>query len=128
MSDPLLRRIERRAIASAAAAAFVAFFVPGGGWRGVAGVLGGALLIGTSYWAIRAGVTGLTDRVLAAGAAPPRGLLRGLALVMLRYALLAGMAYVMIARLRLPPMALLLGASVLVAAAALELIRGTGRT
>lgn len=128
MSDPLLRRIERRAIVFAAGTAFVAFFVPGGGWRGAAGVLGGALLIGTSYWVIRAGVTGLTDRVVAAGAAPRRGLLRGLVLVILRYALLAGMAYVMIARLRLPPMALLLGASVLVAAAALELIRGTGRT
>jgi hypothetical protein len=128
MTDPLLRRIERRAIVFAAGAAFVAIFVPGAGWRGAAGVLGGALLVGTSYWAIRAGVIGLTDRVLAAGAVPRRGPLRGLVILILRYALLAGMAYVMIARLRLPPMALLLGASVLVAAAALELIRGTGRT
>src|SRR5262245_20446771 len=128
MSDPLLRRIERRAVAFALGAAVVAFFIPGGGWRGVAGVLGGALLIGTSYWAIRAGVTGLTDRVVAAGVVPRRGILRGLLLVIGRYALLAGMAYVMIARLRLPPMALLLGASVLVAAATLELIRGSGRT
>ena len=48
--------------------------------------------------------------------------------LVLRYALLAGMAYVMIARLRLPPMALLIGASVMVAAAALELVRGARRT
>jgi hypothetical protein len=128
MTDPLLRRIERRAVAFAVGAAVIAFVLPGGGWRGAAGVMGGALLVGTSYWAIRAGVAGLTDRVLAAGAAPRRGVLRALVLVILRYALLAGMAYVMIARLRLPPMALLLGASVLVAAAALELIRGTGRS
>jgi hypothetical protein len=128
MTDPLLRRVERRAIVFAVGAAMVALFVPGSGWRGAAGVLGGALLVGTSYWAIRAGVTGLTGRVLSSGSAPARGMLRGFVLVILRYALLAGMAYVMIARLRLPPMALLLGASVLVAAAALELIRGTGRT
>lgn len=123
MTDPLLRRIERRAVAFAVGAAVIAFVLPGGGWRGAAGVMGGALLVGTSYWAIRAGVAGLTDRVLAAGAAPRRGVLRALVLVILRYALLAGMAYVMIARLRLHPIGLLGGASVLPLAAVLEAIR-----
>lgn len=127
MTDPLLTRIERRAVAFAFLAAVVAFFVPGGGWRGSAAVLGGALLIGVSYWAIRSGVRGLADAVIARPDVPAR-LTRGMALVILRYALLAGLAYVMIARLRLPPIGLLIGASVMVVAAALELVRGAHRT
>ena len=127
MSDPLLKRVERRAMLVAALAAIVAAVLPGGGWLASAGILGGALLVGVSYWAIHAGVSGLADAVLAqgAGAHRPR---RGLMWLVLRYALLAGMAYVMIARLRLPPIALLIGASVMVAAAALELVRGARRT
>ncbi len=90
-------------------------------------MLGGALLIGVSYWAIRSGVSGLANAMIARPDVPPR-VSRGMALVILRYALLAGMAYVMIARLRLPPIGLLIGASVMVVAAALELVRGAHRT
>ena len=127
MTDPLLQRIERRALAFALVAALVALVVPGGGWRGGAGVLGGASLIGVSYWAIRSGVRGLADAILARPETATR-VSRGIALVLLRYALLAGLAYVMIARLRLPPIGLLIGASVMVFAAALELVRGAHRT
>lgn len=127
MTDPLLKRVERRALAFAFVAATVALFVPGGGWRAAAGVLGGASLIGVSYWAIRSGVHGLADAVIARPESRAR-VSRGVSLVILRYALLAGLAYVMIARLRLPPIGLLIGASVMVVAAALELVRGAHRT
>ena len=127
MTDPLLRRVERRALLFAVVAAGVAWLVPVGGWRAAAGVAGGAALVGVSYWAIRAAVTGMTHAVVA-HADTGRRARRGLVSLILRYALLAGMAYVMIARLRLPPIALLIGASVMVVAAAFELVGGARRT
>ena len=84
------------------------------------GAAGGALLSATSYWAIKRGITGLSDAVLQRGAPHSP---RGAAMFLLRYALLAGMAYVMIARLRLHPIGLLGGASVIPLAAAIEAIR-----
>jgi hypothetical protein len=125
-TDPLLRRVERRAAAMAALGIAVAWLLPGGGWRAAAGVAGGALLALTSYWAIKRGVSSLADRVVARGHARAPGRAGPLFFV-LRYALLAGMAYVMIARLRLSPIGLLSGASMFVGAAAVELLRGTGR-
>jgi hypothetical protein len=98
----------------------------------------GALLSVLSYVAIKRSVDLLADRMVAS--APPRTAVpaaetaevapvpagtrrsRGLVMFVLRHALLAGMAYVMIARLRLPPVALLGGASVIVLAAAAELL------
>ena len=119
--DDVLRRLERRALILAAIAVAAAFWVPGGGWWTAAGVAAGALLAGTSYWAIKRGVTGLADAVLVRGARPRSA--RALAVLLLRYALLAGMAYVMIARLRLHPIALLSGASVIPLAAVAEVLR-----
>jgi hypothetical protein len=131
IDDPVLRRIERRALLFALLASAVAWLVPGGGWRSAAAVAGGATLIGVSYWAIRRGVSGLTDAIgarAAAGEPPRRGAVwRGVAAMVVRYALLAGMAYVMIARLRLPPIGLLIGASAITAAAALEIASGARR-
>ena len=79
-----------------------------------AAVLGGGLLVGISFLSIRGGVEDL---------ATPRK--AGLALLKLigRYALLGFLAYVMIARLRLPPLALMAGASSVVAAAVVEAVR-----
>jgi len=135
----LLRRVERRSLALAAIATGAALVVPGGGVPMAAGVLGGALLSVLSYAAIKRGVGGLADRtVVRATRQPPSEVVpgpespagrtegrapRGLAMFVFRHALLAGMAYVMIARLRLPPVALLGGASVIVLAAAAELLR-----
>jgi hypothetical protein len=127
MNDPLLRRVERRALLFAAAAAGAAWLVPGGGWRAAAGVAGGAALVGVSYWAIHTAVTGLT-RAAVAQANTGKRARRGLFSLILRYALLAGMAYVMIARLRLPPIALLIGASAMVVAAGFELAGGSRRS
>ncbi len=117
---PDLAHFERAALTLAVAAIGLALVLPGGGVWMAASVAGGALLTGTSYWAIKRGVTGLADAVLTRrGPRSPRGF----AAFILRYALLAGMAYVMIARLRLHPIGLLGGASVIPIAAVLEAIR-----
>jgi hypothetical protein len=120
VSDDLLRRLERVAMVITGVAILAAWIVPGGGWPLAASVAGGALLAGASYWAIKRGVTGLADAVLARGA--PRSP-RGFAAFVLRYALLAGLAYVMIVRLRMHPIGLLVGASVIPLAAMVEAIR-----
>ncbi len=123
----LLRRIERRSLWIGAAAVVGALVMPGGGVVVAAGVLGGALLSVLSYWAIKRSVTALADRLVAStppdATSPARERVpRGVVMFVWRHALLAGMAYVMIARLRLPPVALLGGASVIVLAAAAELL------
>jgi hypothetical protein len=105
-----------------AIAVIVAFALPGSGWRGAAGVAGGALLIGASYLVIRRSVAGIVAAAIEPGAAP-RQRWRAAAAFIVRYALLAGIAYVMIARLRLPAIGLLTGASVMIGSVAFELAR-----
>jgi len=119
VKDAALRRFERDALAACLVSAVGAMLVPRGGWRVAAGVVGGGLLIGCSYWGIKSGVEGLV-----------RGTNRGrrriawpLVLFAGRYALLVFLAYVMIARLRLHPIGLLIGASSVVVAAAVEAVR-----
>ena len=138
----LLVRVERLALGLTAALAVVAAVLPGGGIRAAAGVLGGAVLAAVSYWAIKHGVTGIADAILrqsGAAAAPAlaadgeaaprtRRAPRGFVMFVVRYVLLASLAYVMIARLRLPPIWLLSGASVMAMAAAIALFRGIRRT
>ena len=97
------------------------------GWPAALGVLGGGLLSAVSYRTIASSVTALTDRLTsgdASGAAPAKRPGRAWTLFKAasRYALLALLAYVMIARLRLPPLGVLAGASSVVAAVALEII------
>ena len=121
-TEALLGRVGRRAIAFAAVATAVAGILPWGGVWTAAAVTGGAALSLVSFWAIHAGVSGLAGAVVAQGVAGHR-LRRGLVWLVLRYALLAGMAYVMISRLRLSPLGLLCGASVTMLAAAAELTR-----
>ena len=81
-------------------------------WWGAA-VLAGGLLIGISFVAIAGGVD-----TLAADRRPALILLK----VTGRYALLGFLAYVMIARLRLPPIGLIAGASSFAVAAAFETV------
>jgi len=90
------------------------------------GVAAGAFLVGFSYWTLKRGVTMLAALVAKtpdAGLKTRGNAARELWKLVLRYALLALLAYVMIARLRLHPLGLLAGASSVVAAASIEACR-----
>lgn len=120
--DPLLRRLARDGVMFCVGASAILFAVRGGRLDIPLGILGGGGLVGVSYWAIRSSI----DAVARAAAGTPTG---GMSLAWPlvkfggRYALLAFLAYVMIARLRLHPIGLLIGASSLVAAATAEAAR-----
>ena len=120
-----LGRIERRAMIIAALLAVGALLWPGTGeTKGphvAAGVLGGAILAAISYFGIRRGVDGLAGAI-SGGPSGRAGLVRALTMLVGRYALLALIAYVMISRLRLSPLGLLIGVSVIPLAAAIETI------
>ena len=118
--DPLVQRVGRLAVAICLAAAALAW------WRfgaaAAVAVLGGGLLIGISFYTLGSGVSALV--AAAAGGAAARGLvLQSVVKLVLRYALLGFLAYVMIARLRLHPIGLLVGASSVPAAASVEAVR-----
>ena len=95
------------------------------GLSAAAGVIGGGALIGLSALALASGLGGFAT--LFEGGAPAadrRRIARGAALKLAgRYALLGFLAYVMIARLRLHPIGLLVGASSVAAAAFVEAAR-----
>jgi hypothetical protein len=131
--DPILRRIEAYALTFCAVAAVGAWVLRSGNPDVMLGVLGGGLLMGISYWAIRSSVTALAALAAGAGAAATDGASEppaptpkpGAILLRLagRYALLGLIAYGMIARLRLHPVGLLIGVSSIFAAAVLETVR-----
>lgn len=85
-------------------------------WRIAAGVVGGGLLIGASFWAIWGGVEGLTQP----------GKWRGFGFVKFftRYAILGLGAYGMMVRLHLDPLGLLTGVSSIGVAVGVEAFRG----
>ena len=118
----MLRRVERRALILTGVALVLGLVIGRGDIRVVGAVLGGAFLSGVSYWGIKHGVGGIADAILRSGSGG-RSTGRGVVLFVLRYALLAVLAYVMIARLRLPPFGLLGGASVIPASAMIEMLR-----
>ena len=123
-ADPLLRRIGRTAIVICAGMAALAFAVSRAHVLSGLAVVGGGLIAGGSYLAIQSGVTELVDRLTVSTTPPRRSALRWTVFKLTgRYALLGFMAYVMIARLRLPPLGLLAGASSIVAAVAVEAAR-----
>ena len=115
-----MRRIGRDSVVICLVAAGAApwFF----GWTFAAGVLGGGLLIAISFYTLRHGVAAI---VLGAtgGGSSRRAVAGAVAKLVLRYALLGFLAYVMIARLRLHPIGLLVGASSVAAAAFVEAVR-----
>lgn len=147
-ADPLLRRLERRALLFCAIAAVGALVVQGGRFDAALGVVGGGVLIGVSYWAIRSSIDGVLALALPLPAAPSakmgsypisqedssggpsfsRGRALGYGLRFVgRYAVLAGLAYVMLVWLRLHPVGLVLGVSSIVVAAAIEAVTTLGR-
>ena len=131
-ADPLLRRLERRALGFCVVAAVVAWWARGGRVDVASGVLGGAVLIGVSYWAIRSSIDGILALAVpsASGVAPTaeaavpgprRGRALGYGLRFVgRYAVLGVLAYVMLVWLRLHPVGLILGVSSIAVAAAWE--------
>ena len=123
-SDALLRRVEYTAIGLCGTMTIAALWLAQGSPQPAVAVLGGGLLIGTSYWSIKRGISNLLDATGARSEAGRRVPRWRIALQLAgRYALLGFMAYVMIARLRLPPVWLLAGASSIVAAVAVEAAR-----
>jgi hypothetical protein len=120
-ADPFLRRLESTAIVACIAMALVALLVSRDRMASAVAVLAGGALAGFSYWTIGASVAAL-GRGSETTTGPPR--IGWIVLkVFFRYALLLLFAYVMIARLRLPPLGLLAGASSVVAAASAEAVR-----
>jgi hypothetical protein len=120
-----LNGLERRAMIVTVLLAVGALVWPSAGMMTALGVLGGALIAGISYFGVRRGVDGLTA-ALSGGASARAGILRTLIMLLGRYALLAVIAYVMIARLRVSPLGLLLGVSVIPLAAASEVFAAKG--
>jgi hypothetical protein len=132
--DQTLRSVERNAFFICAAMTAAACFVQPRPSVAL-GVLGGGLLVGVSYWSLKGSVTALVDVLAGAGrgagqaadaAGPRANARREIAKLTLRYALLGLLAYVMIARLRLHPVGLVVGASALVASASFEAARWVG--
>ena len=119
-SDPLVGRIIRTAIIICVVSTVTAWV--GWGPRTAAGVCGGGLLIAISLYTIGGGVSAIV--AAASGRSPGRHTL-GITLlkVVFRYALLGFLAYVMIARLRLHPVGLLVGATSITAAVFVEAVR-----
>ena len=118
--DDLIVRLQRNAVI--ACAFFTAIGAALGGLAVAAAVVAGGILAGISFLLIKGAIFDVT------GNADPRAGGRpntSFAIVKLtgRYALLGFLAYVMIARLRLHPIGLIVGASSLVAVAAVEAAR-----
>jgi hypothetical protein len=125
-SDPMLRRVERDSLLACGAMALAALAIAGGRLGPPLGVLGGGALVAVSYGGIKGGIDALVAVAGAGADAQRRARKRaviGLVKFFTRYAILAAAAYVIMARLRLPPIAVLAGASSLVIAVTLEALR-----
>jgi hypothetical protein len=90
------------------------------------GVLGGGVLVGISFWALRGvvdGVLGRADATDEPSSGPRRAGGASLVKTFTRYAILALAGYGMMARLRVDPVALLIGVTSVGVAAAAEAVR-----
>jgi hypothetical protein len=119
--DPFLRRIERMSIVSCGVMAAAAWAIGRGRVEMPIAVVGGGLLAAISYRGIKAGIDAVAG--MAAGGTSRAGVAIGLVKFFTRYAILAAAAYVIMARLVLPPVAVIAGASSLVVAVAIEACR-----
>jgi hypothetical protein len=124
--DPFLRRIERDSLIACAAMAIAAALVASAPLASAAGVVAGGALAWISYRGVKGGIDAVMGRA-ETGANTGRTARSGLVKFFTRYAILAAAAYVIMARLRLPPVAVIAGASSLVAAVAVEAARSLRR-
>ena len=126
------RIVGNTAISCAAIAVLAAAWTRG--FRAPLGVLGGGLLIGLSYWAIRGTVDALIGprssvsrhsgkAATADGESPLKPSRFQLVKFFTRHGMLALAAYVMMVRLHLDPVGLLAGVSSLAVALAVEVLR-----
>jgi|SRR5215210_6456720 len=120
--DPTVLRVERTAWVASGVMALMALVAGRGDLRLPGAVLGGTALIAGAYWSLKAGVSVLIPSTQGVARPQPRRA-KAMFKVAGRYALLGFLAYVMIARLRLPPLGLLAGASSFVAAVSIEALR-----
>lgn len=105
-----------RVLVACAGLACLALVVDPNRPRVAAGVVGGGVLAGLSYWGIR----GAVDVLVGAGAEAGEGRRRAVAALVkffTRHAILAAAAYGMMARLHLDPVGMLIGVSALAVAA-----------
>ena len=119
MADALLNRLARDAAISCLALAVVTFALRPELPRLAGGVVGGGVLIGLAFWAIRGAVLQLTAGA-ESGENRRNSRLFALVKFFTRHAILALAAYGMMARLQLHPVGLLIGVSSIVMAAAVE--------
>lgn len=119
--DDLLVRLQRNACIACAAFASIAAAVSG--MRAAGAVIGGGVLAGVSFLLIKGAIFDLTAFADSREPGPRPNASFGVVKLTSRYALLAFLAYVMIARLRLHPIGLFVGASSFVAVAAVEVVR-----
>ena len=117
--DPVLRRVERDAVVACAALAVIAAALTPSHLPAAAGVVGGGVLVSISYRGIKGGI----DAAVEFGGNRPGSGWFGLVKFFTRYGILAAVAYVIMARLRLPPVAVVAGASSLVVAVIVEAVR-----
>jgi hypothetical protein len=114
--DPLLRRVERTAVVACGVMAALAAVMSGERGAAALGVIAGGMLAWISYRGIKGGIDAL------GGGDESTRLRLGVGLVKFftRYGILAVAAYVIMARARLPPVAVIAGASSLVIAIMFE--------
>jgi hypothetical protein len=126
-TELMLRRVQTTAVVVCVVCAGLAVVIGRGRLGPAIAVLAGGSLAGISYWLLSSGVTGMVDLMMPRAGDTARLTRRAQAAIVGkvagRYALLALLAYVMIARLRLHPLGLLVGASSVVAAVAIEAVR-----
>ena len=129
-SDPLIRRVQTGAVVWCVLAAGASL----AGWPHrldvAAGIVGGGLLAAVSFFAIKSSIDAVLGLMTQSGAdasAKRRAGVGATGKMAGRYGVLALLAYVMIARLRLHPIGLVMGASSLVASAAFEAVRWAAR-
>jgi hypothetical protein len=117
--DPLLPRVERNTLIVCGLAAMLAAIGSRAHLAAALGVLGGGAIAAVSYVGIKAGADVLVAR-RGAGGGSRRRVLAGLVKSFTRYGILASAAYVLMARVRLPPLAVVAGALSVVVAIAIE--------
>ena len=121
-TDPQLQRIERLALIACGGVAVAA--AVNGGWPAVFAVFAGAALIAASFVGVRSGVDAALRTSLAFDATSRRrSMIWRLVKFITRFAILAFGAYVMMVRLRAQPWWMLAGATSVIAAPALEVLR-----